>query len=340
MNLLEFLLTRQRFTLGIALLISLAGVMAWFTMPREEDPRLEERVGLILAPLPGADAEQVERLVVTHLEEELAEVDAVDSIKVTIRSSVGILNVELRDSTEDVDEAWARVSDAMDRAYAEMPESALKPSLNRKLIGTESVVIAVTGSQDSLELADAAKELRRHLLGQPGVSEVVLNGDPGEQLVVAFDEATAKRLKLSPEHLANLIGARNASIPGGAIRVANRRVELRPESELRSVEELRETRVSLPGGAALPLSSIAEVKRIPTDPPTERARMNGEPAVFVGVIRRRRWMRSSGGRESGSPFMMSRSRIPNWSFRSWRTSRQRSKADSQSSVSRCWSELG
>lgn len=278
------LLERPRFALGIALLLSAAGLIAWFSMPREEDPRLAERIGLVLAPFPGADAEQVERLVVEPLEEHLSEVDAIKEIRVTIRASIAIVNLELEEDVTETGEAWGRVQDALDEAYREMPASAIEPSLDYSLIGTESVVVAISGSADVLALADAADALRRDLLGVSTVSEVALNGDPGEQIVIALDEATSRRFQLPPERLAQLLSARNVSVPGGSIRVGERRVDLRPGAELTTVEELRRTPIVLPSGAAVPLASIADVRRAPTEPVGERARMNGSSAVFVGVI--------------------------------------------------------
>ena len=43
MSWVDLLATRARLTVGLALLMMLAGVWAWFAMPREEDPRLPER---------------------------------------------------------------------------------------------------------------------------------------------------------------------------------------------------------------------------------------------------------------------------------------------------------
>ncbi len=282
--LVQGLLARPRFALGLALLLGVAGVFAWLTMPREEDPRLAERIGLVLAPLPGADAEQIERLVVEPLEDHLAEVDELQEIRVTIRASIAIVSLELEPDVTDTGEAWSRVEDALEAAHREMPDSALAPSLDHSLIGTESVVVAVSGSADALVLADAADALRRALLGVGTVSEVAVHGDPGEQIAVSLDEATSRRFSLPPGRLADLLAARNVSVPGGSVRVGDRRVELRPGAELATVEELRQTPIVLPSGAAVPLASIADVRRAPAEPIGARARMNGAPAVFVGVI--------------------------------------------------------
>ena len=56
----DLVYARPRFTLAAALLLSLAGLAAWFLMPREEDPKLSPRFGLVVTVYPGADTETVE----------------------------------------------------------------------------------------------------------------------------------------------------------------------------------------------------------------------------------------------------------------------------------------
>ena len=185
----DAILSRPRLVLGVALLLSVAGAFAWVQMPREEDPRMAERFGLLAAPFPGAGAEQIERLVVTPLENQLAEVEEVDSVRVTIRAGIAILTIELGQDIDDTDTAWSRVEDAVERARRDMPDAALPPTLQHDLIETEAVLLAIRGPTDVLELAYAAEALKRELLAVDDVAEVEISGDPGEQVVVELDEA-------------------------------------------------------------------------------------------------------------------------------------------------------
>ena len=74
MSRLGAVLSQRRAVLTVAVLVAGCGVASWFTMPRQEDPRLPQRWALVVAPYPGASAEQVERLIVDPLEQELAKV--------------------------------------------------------------------------------------------------------------------------------------------------------------------------------------------------------------------------------------------------------------------------
>lgn len=280
------LLGRTRLVLGVAILLSGAGVLAWTGMPREEDPRLSDRIGQIVVPFPGADAEQIERLVVEPIEDELAQVDELKTVEVDIRTSVAVFRLELLGSVTDTETAWDAVDEAIEKGSLDLPAAALKPRFQHDMMNTEAVLLAITGSSDRLVLADEADRLRDHLLTVDDVSEVVISGDPAEQISILLDDATARGLGLTPERLAALIESRNVALPGGSLQVGDRQLTLQPNAELETVEELARTPIPLADGTAVPLGRIAEVRRTIAEPARELARHRSEPAVMVGVIGR------------------------------------------------------
>ena len=68
------------------LVIFVAGLSAFVSMPRLEDPRIVNRNPLIVTLVPGASAERVEALVTEKLEEELQEVPEIKEIRSTSRA--------------------------------------------------------------------------------------------------------------------------------------------------------------------------------------------------------------------------------------------------------------
>lgn len=280
------LLSRPRLILGLAVLLSITGGFAWFSMAREEDPRLADRFAQVISVSPGADVEQIERLVVEPLEDELAQIDQLLSVKVTIRASVAVFVLELRGEVTDTQTAWDDIADALARGHENAPEATQPPVLTHELNETESVVLAVRGDGDALEIAADAESLRRALLSVPDVSKVLVTGDPGEQISVLLDETRARSLGVSPEQLAGILVSRNSSLPGGALEVGGRRVALRPRAEFATVEEISSTPIPVGDGTSIPLSALADVRRTVAEPEVERARVDGERTVMVGVVSR------------------------------------------------------
>ena len=286
MAIVERLLRQRRLVLTVAVLLSLLGLAAWLTMIRQEDPRLPDFWGQVVAELPGADAEMVERLVVEPIEEALAEVREVKVVESTSYADVAVLLVELRDDVDGIPEAWDEVREALAEARRELPEGAGEPVLNSDLQDQESVVLAITGSADRLRLAQAAEQLEDALVALSVVAEVLTVADPGEQVVIEVDDAVARRLGLSAAQIADQLRERTRILGGGSLHVGGATVRLRPVSELQSVAEIAASPIALPGGATVPLEEVATVHRGPEEPAQAHMRFGGELAVGLGVVPR------------------------------------------------------
>lgn len=285
MRLLQTLLARPRLLLASALLLAANGALMWSTMTRQEDPRLPDRWALIVVPFAGADAEKVERLVLEPVEEALADVSELRRVEGTARGGVAILNLELRGAISDTDPAWDRVRRKV--ADARLPAGAGPVRIDTDQTDQESILLALSGAADPLALRAAAERLEDALQASPLVAKVHRTGDPGEELVVALDDAITRRLGLSPAALAQQLAARNQALPGGAIEATGRVLTLRPQTEFETVDELRQTPILLPSGAAIALGEIADVRLRPQQPVVERARVDGAAAVVLGVVPRR-----------------------------------------------------
>ncbi|NIR38648.1 MAG: AcrB/AcrD/AcrF family protein, partial [Actinobacteria bacterium] len=106
---------------------------------------------------PGADAEMVERLVLEPVEDALAEVEQIATVFSTAYAETAVIAIDLEETTDDTAAAWDEVRRALDVARLEFPTGVSEPHLNDSLnTDHDAVVVAITGSSDSLELLEAA----------------------------------------------------------------------------------------------------------------------------------------------------------------------------------------
>lgn len=273
------LLENQKLVLSLVAIFALAGVVAFLSMNRQEDPSFPYRAGRIIVQFPGADPERVERLVLEPLEEQLAQVEEIEFLESVARQGVAIIQVTLEQSIYNTDTAWDRVRVAMQKAAADFPDGVKKPALNDRIIGASTIVYAITGDPDPNVLADAADKLKKQLLGLPQMSDITLYGDPGEQITIAIKDAVIARMELSPQQLVSALQNSNQIISGGSVRLAGASVNLKPATDFRSVDEIRTTPIVLPSGQTVPLGSIAHVYHGSAQPPTERMWFDGTRAV-------------------------------------------------------------
>lgn len=284
MNIIEILLSKRRMLLTAAIILSLMGALAWKNMPRQEDPQMPDYWANVVAAFPGANAEQIERLLLEPLDEHLAEVEGLKHWNATAQSEQAFIHIEMQSTIEDVEEVWDDVEDALEEAEGEFPDGASIIDFDSELNDQDAAVLAITGSSDLLQMAEAAQQIKNRLLTLAEVSEVRLIADPEEQITITFNDDQVKRLGLTPEQMAVQLQARNTTLSGGAIKLEGRTVNLSPETEFPSIEALAITPIALPNGSQVPLNEIAEIYYGPQEPTRALMRYQGAMAVGVGVV--------------------------------------------------------
>ena len=276
-------LDQRRMIISLVLLLSLSGLVAWFTMIRQEDPAFPYRYGYVMVQFPGADVEQVEHLVARPLEEEISEVEEVDEIKTTIRAGFVHAVIGMKQTVYDTDNAWDRIRVAVARAEARFPQGAERAFVDDRQVEAQTVVLSVGGSDDIIELQQAAERLKNRLYSISAVSRVRLFGDSGEQVTIAIDDASIQTLGITPQQIMDQLSSRNQIVPGGFVTVDGRQTLVRPQTEFRSIAEIANSPIVLSGGNSVPLSSIAGVGLEVAQPPVATTWMNQEQVVAVGV---------------------------------------------------------
>lgn len=278
----------KRLILLIAVLLTAQGILSWFNIPREEDPRLRDRHGIIKVIFPGATSVDVRRLVADRIEDELSSVDGILNVTTRVRAEFALLEIELKDSVEsktDVDKAWDDVKSAMEKARTKFPEGVWAPELDRELFDQDAVLLALTGdTANKVDLVDQARVLKDRLLSIPWVKRVNFISSPGEQVTVELDDRQLKNLGLPIAEISSQLSGANASLPSGNIRIDDRKVNVLTNSSFSSVDEVKRFPIALKSGEATTLGDLGSVTRTEAFPVTEAMFYKGKPAMGIGVV--------------------------------------------------------
>jgi len=115
MNFVKKSLKYPQVTVSVLILCFLAGVLSLVYMPRREDPKIQVRIGQVIAYYPGASSLQVEEQVTKKLEQYLFQYAEVRKEKTTstTRDGAVIINVWVNDNVENVDVFWSKLNHQM-----------------------------------------------------------------------------------------------------------------------------------------------------------------------------------------------------------------------------------
>jgi multidrug efflux pump subunit AcrB len=286
MNFVSSLLAQKRTILTVAFLCVISGVLAWQYMPRDEDPQMPNYWGIVVAGFPGADATTVEKLVLEPIEEKLAEINGLRYVSSYARSNAAILHLSLLPSVDkdNIPGIWDEIRRALNDVRRDLPEEALDPVLNNAVSDLESIVLAITGSDDLTILGTTADELKKKLLKTSTIAKVKPVNDPREQITIELDDSAVRRLGIDTSKLLRQLQATNRLIPGGTLLVDHQDVSLIAGKGFSSLEDIRQIPTMLPSGKTIPLASFAEVYKEQETPVQTRMWYNGEPAVGLGIV--------------------------------------------------------
>lgn len=275
------------------LILTLVMILAWGissfqALPRQEDPELVSRVAVVKTAFPGASAERVEALVTTVLEEELSELEEIDVLESDSRVGFSTVLVELEDSINDAQPIWAKVRDEMADAALQFPPGALNPELDEASSKAYTVIASLTWNLPTAPnyavLRRYADELAVVMRGVDGTEEVEFFGSPDEEILVEVDAPALVGVGLSPQQLAQQVTLSDAKVTAGQLRSPQQNLAIEVESELETLEQIRQIPIQASGAQFTRLSDIAAVSRGVRYPLSNQAVVSGKPAVTVGVM--------------------------------------------------------
>lgn len=290
MSLTGLSLKRARFTLIAALALLIAGLSALVGFPATEEPTVPFRAATVEAYLPGATAERMETLVARPLEARVRTLAEVKKIETSVRPGALFMTVTLHDTTppDAVDGVWQRLRSRATEAATVFPAGAQGPLINDSWGRVSVMTLALSGpGYDHATLERFAREARLRLQSVPGVEQISLHGVRETQVQVEVAPARLAAAGVSLETLSNAIAARNTVTAAGELDVSGQSLALTVSGALTDAAAVAATPIPLPGGGSTPLSSLADVREAPVDPPVSAVVRNGAPAIVLGVSMQR-----------------------------------------------------
>jgi multidrug efflux pump subunit AcrB len=281
MSLWSFSVKRWQFTLVVFALLIATGLWALSAIPRAEDPSLKFPGSLVIVQYPGADPEDVERLVVDPIEDALSELEEIKRLNSTALDGLALIEIEFIYGS-DPDRKYDEVVREINVVRPSLPDDVFSVEIRQFTPGTVNIVqlALVSETADWRELAKHAENLEELIEAAPGVRRAETWAYPEPEVRVAIDLERLASARVTLGLVIAAVQGENEGIPGGAVDVGLRRYNLKTSGPYASLEEIGDTVVAARGEGVVRLRDLAEIGWSAEE---ERytGRFNGERAVFV-----------------------------------------------------------
>ena len=284
-----FLRQWRLFALAVGMIVAL-GAAALSTIGRQEDPTITNLFATVVTPFAGADPARVEALVTEKIEEELREIDEIDTITSTSRTGISVVGIELSQfiSETEIEQAWSEIRDALADAARNLPPGVPEPEFDNDRTGAYTAISAILPRYGDVSseagLRRYAERLQDRLRQIPGTELVRLFGARDEEITVTIDPQRLASVGLTAAQVSAAIGDADTKVRAGQIRGRSADLLIEVEGEIDGLGRIRAVPlVEGADGRLLRVGDVAEVRRSVREPATSLALTDGVPAVLIAA---------------------------------------------------------
>lgn len=293
----KFFIHRPIFSIVIAILMVLAGILAFKTLPIAQYPNITPATVVVTATYPGADAATIANTVGEPLEEQINGVDGMMYMSSNSSNGSYQLTITFENGT-DIDDATIKVQNRVSQVQNTLPEPVIRQGVSVKSQSSDILMFLSIDTDsaynyDALYLTNYARlHITDALSRVDGVGNVDAFGGGEYSMRVWLDPLKMRARNLTPSDVQAAIEAQNVEVSAGTIgaqpdaKDAQFEFTLTSQGMLKSAEEFGDIIIrSDPQQGLLRLSDVGHVELGSTDY-SNIARVNGNQTALIALSQR------------------------------------------------------
>ncbi|TAM58456.1 efflux RND transporter permease subunit [bacterium] len=284
----RFAIQRPTIVTLFFLAIALFGTIGYFVMGENIMPNVTFPFVGVSAGYPGASPEEMERLVIKPIEDQLQSVQHVHRLTAFAQDGTAFVGVQFKLGT-NINTAQTDVQNAVDSARPNLPSDLVPPSVQRFDPSSQPIIMESVGSTtlSPVELGNLVQNtIVPDLRGVQGVGSINVGGAYTHQFNVEPHPGSLLATGATLLDVSSAVSGGNVSLPGGRLDQPFREATIGVRADITSAGQIAQLPLDVPGGAqhALRVGDVAGVVDGYADQRILQT-VNGSSAVIVQVAR-------------------------------------------------------
>lgn len=282
MNLSKFALKRPVTCLLAILALFVFGLSSIFGFKLQLLPDIEMPMLIVMATYPGADAQSVDELVVSVIEDAGSALSGVDSTTSVSSENYGMVLFTYEYGV-DITECHDELRAALEVAALSFPEDATEPTIIEMNVNSMS---CMTISATEIGDVDLLKVIHESVVPEletiHGVAEVSVSGGSEEYIKIELNDTLMSQYGLTMSSVSQFLAAVDFSYPAGTVTHGSQDISITTSMEYNTVQKLKEVPIMTGSGAVVTLQDIATVSMSSKEAET-LSRYNGMDNVSISI---------------------------------------------------------
>lgn len=270
----------------LTLIVSIIGIVSYMRLPKEQFPDIVVPTISIVTINAGTSPTDVENLITRKIEKQVKSVSDVKRVQSKSIQNASIITVEF---TTKIKPALAkqRVTDAVDKARAELPNNLTKEPEVQEVDFSEFPIMAINiaGNVGLDVLKKYGEDLQDKIEGLKEIRRVDIIGALTKEVRVDVDPYRLQALGLSFDDVSRAIGSENVNISGGDVVSGGVRWNLQVSGEFTDPEQINRIVVKSSRGNTVYVRDVAKVL-FTNEEQQSFARLNGKSVVTLSVLKK------------------------------------------------------
>jgi len=289
MNPIIIFLNRPRVFLLSLIFITLSGLFALNSLPRQENPELAQRWSIVKVEFPGASPARIETLILEPLEAKLREVFEVRRLISNAYNGYSTSLVEIKHDVDPalIEDVWSEVQDKIDQSLPLLPIES-KVELIRSSGPPTTLLYGIVwnglGDAPKILMTRVATDLKQKLAFEVGTEKAFTFGGANEEILIEVDNNKLSNMGISLSELSNLLSSADNKKPIGTINNDSQQILVKSLENFRTLDEIKSIPIKVFNNTEIvTIGDVASITKAPRNPVEEIILLDGEPTVLVEV---------------------------------------------------------
>ena len=259
-SLVRFFILRPTLVNLVMLILMVTGLLQLMNTQNTNFPKQTVRFIDVSIAYPGASPEEVEEGVTVKIEDNLEGLDGIDRVTSQSQDNRASLQVELVENA-DANAMLVEVKNAIDKIN-NFPTGVEPASVEKREPADLTMSFAIRANDLSLtEIKDIAKAIEDDFMAQEGLSQVIIDGIPDEEIEVRVRENDLRRYSLSLTQVSSAISNSNIETFGGTIEDEYSTINIKADNRGYYANELKNIKVTTTAdGQIVYLKDVATIE--------------------------------------------------------------------------------
>jgi HAE1 family hydrophobic/amphiphilic exporter-1 len=268
----------------VTIVVGVFGGLALTSLKQELIPSVSFPQMVIVTSYPGAAPEVVNDDLSTPIETAIQGVPGLESTTATSTSNLSSVTAKF-DYGTNLATAEQKVQQAINRIKSTLPENSDPRILTGSIDDFPVVQIAVTSDLDEADLAALLQSSTLvELQKLDDVREASLQGAVGQRVTITPDTDELFAAGLSVQAIRDALNSNGVLLPGGSITEDDSTLTVQSGSRIHTVADIRALPLLGSPAGLVTIADVADVELV-DNPVTSISRVNGEPALTIGVTK-------------------------------------------------------